>query len=260
MAYFLFLDESGSDRRESPSEVLAGIAIRDLDLWNFIRALGRLEMRIFGTRYSQGKRELKARKILKRKTFKLAGQLPQLPDNEMREYARRCILDGENAGHKELTALAQAKLQFVHEALRLSDVHCCKVFASIVPRNAPRGDGDFLRKDYAYLFQRFYYYLQDLGSLVAGCIVFDELEKSKCHVLIDQLSQYFKVTLRGKQRAEQIIPEPFFVHSELTTGVQIAYLVSYILSWGYRTDKSYKTRSELHPYVEKVVSLRYVTT
>ena len=32
MAYFLFVDESGQDHRESPCEVLAGVAVEDRDL------------------------------------------------------------------------------------------------------------------------------------------------------------------------------------------------------------------------------------
>ena len=31
MAYFLFIDESGQDHRDSPYEVLAGVAIEDRD-------------------------------------------------------------------------------------------------------------------------------------------------------------------------------------------------------------------------------------
>ena len=36
MAYFFFIDESGIDRRESPYEVITGIAIRDSDLWKVV--------------------------------------------------------------------------------------------------------------------------------------------------------------------------------------------------------------------------------
>lgn len=39
MGYFLFIDESGQDRRESPYEVLAGMAVEGLDLWNLIKAI-----------------------------------------------------------------------------------------------------------------------------------------------------------------------------------------------------------------------------
>lgn len=36
MSHILFIDESGQDRGKSSYEVLAGIAIKDLDLWNLI--------------------------------------------------------------------------------------------------------------------------------------------------------------------------------------------------------------------------------
>jgi hypothetical protein len=49
----------------------------------------------------------------------------------------------------------------------------------------------------------------------------DELEKSKSHILIGQAHRYFKDTHTGRHRSSRIIPEPFFVHSDLTTGIQI---------------------------------------
>ena len=61
MAYFLFVDESGHDRRESPYEVLAGVAVRDADLWKLIVALRGAEERCFGTRYTAGTAEAKAK-------------------------------------------------------------------------------------------------------------------------------------------------------------------------------------------------------
>lgn len=65
MAYILFLDESGHDLKDSPYEVLAGVAVEDKNVWNLIRQIHLLEENIFGRRYSYGERELKARKILK---------------------------------------------------------------------------------------------------------------------------------------------------------------------------------------------------
>ena len=47
-------------------------------------------------------------------------------------------------------------------------------------------------------------------------MVFDELEKSQSHLLTDQMRRYFADTVVGQQRSNRIIPEPFFVHSDLT--------------------------------------------
>jgi hypothetical protein len=65
-------------------------------------------------------------------------------------------------------------------------------------------------------------------------------------------------TATGRQRAGLIIPEPFFVHSDLTTGIQIADLVAYCLSWGFRTPAMHKpSRPELAPYGAQLAKLRY---
>jgi len=89
-------------------------------------------------------------------------------------------------------------------------------------------------------------------------MVFDELEKSKSHLLIDQMHRYFAETAVGGQRASRIIPEPFFVHSDLTTGVQIADLVAYVVSWGFRTARMTKPgRPELSDLAKQVARLRY---
>ena len=93
-----------------------------------------------------------------------------------------------------------------------------------------------------------------------GVVVFDELEKSRSHLLIDQCHRYFKETAIGRHRASLIIPEPFFVHSDLTTGIQLADLAAYIISWGFRMPAMTKpSRVELAPYARQIADLRYRT-
>ena len=65
MAWFLFIDESGHDRVESPYEVLAGVAIQDRAVREVIAQLHEAETRSFGRRYSDGVRELKGKVLLK---------------------------------------------------------------------------------------------------------------------------------------------------------------------------------------------------
>lgn len=258
MSYLLFVDESGQDQHDSPHEVLAGIAVEDRDLWNLITAIQALELELFGRRYSEGPRELKAKKILKRKVFRHASQLPPFDPDVRRTLARSCLERGDSAGRDEITALAQAKLAFVERALLVCAQHRCRAFASIVPRGAPRTAGDFLRKDYAYLFERFFYFLEDVGTDAQGLVVFDELDKTMSHILVDQMSQYFRETRPGKVRSALIVPEPFFVHSELTTAVRLADLVAYIVAWGVQVGPmSPVTRQELSNLGELACSLRY---
>ena len=259
MAFFLFVDESGQDQRESPYEVLAGIAIEDRDLWNLVRAVQDAELRHFGVRYTSGGSELKAKKLLNRKVMRLSLQLDTIEAEERRMLATRCLRDGAGAGRRELTALAQAKLSYVQELLVICSRFRAKVFASVVGRDAPRPQQqDYLRKDYAYLFERFFYFLQDEDPVASGIVVFDELEKAQSHILVGQMDGYFKRTRNGRLRAGRIIPEPFFVHSDLTTGIQLADMVAYIISWGFRTPQMTEPkREELSELVDSLCKMRH---
>jgi Protein of unknown function (DUF3800) len=258
MAYILFLDESGHDLKDSPYEVIAGIAIEDKSIWNLIRELHLLEEHTFGRRYSQGQRELKARKILKSKTFRLANQLPPIDIEERRLLAKECLENGETATKKQLTALAQAKISFAKELLQIVANFRCKAFASIVsPAFNPADTPEFLRKDFIYLFERYFYFLEDKPEQPSGIIVFDETEKTQSQRLIAQIENYFKKTFKGRTRASLLIPEPLFVHSDLTTGVQIADLIAYVISWSLRLNGMNKPiRNELLPLAELVKPLR----
>lgn len=261
MAFFLFVDESGQDHRDSPYEVLAGVAVEDRDLWNLIQTIQEAETRHFGKRYSSGTKELKGKKILKLKVFRIAEQLPPMEENERRILAKRCLENGAASGKKEMTALAQAKIAYVNEVFEICARFRCKIFASIVSADEiSEHSPDHLRKDYAYLFERYFYFLEDIDPISAGIVVFDELEKSQSHILLVQMDRYFKATTKGKQRSGRIIPEPFFVHSDLTTGIQLADLVAYIISWGFRTRELTKpARPELNDFVKLVCQLRHKT-
>jgi hypothetical protein len=232
VSYLLFIDESGHDQHDSPYEVLAGIVIQDRKLWGLINAVQQLELDCFGQRYAAGERELKGKKILKRKVFRHAGQSEPIPLDQRTEMARRCLADGASATRAEMAALGQAKIDFVGRALSLCHDFDCKAIASIVARGAPRPSEDVLRKDYAYLFERFFYFLENQPGEHQGLVVFDELERSQGHLLVDHMAKFSSDLQVGRERAERIIPEPFFVHSHLTTGVQLADLIAYIAAWG----------------------------
>lgn len=257
MSFLLFVDESGQDRHHSPYEVLAGVAIEDRDIWNLVVELRQLEDEIFGLRYSQSDRELKARELLKAKVFRHAGLMPPFEPAERRALAARCLTNGAGATPEEFAALGQAKLVFVERVLETCAAFRCRAFASIIPHDAPRTAGDFLRKDYAYLFERFYYFLDGQSDDTLGLVVFDELERTQSHLLVDQMERYFVGTHKGRLRSARVIPEPFFVHSQLTTGVQLADLVAYIIAWGVRLPSmTAAARPELRTYADAVITLR----
>ncbi len=87
------------------------VAIEDRDLWNMIEAVQNAEIRHFGARYSAGPNELKAKKILKSKVFRMAGQMPPFPEEERRALAKRyggwnicreAVTDGVGSGQAVL--------------------------------------------------------------------------------------------------------------------------------------------------------------
>lgn len=260
MAHFMFVDESGHDHGASPYEVLAGVSVEDRDLWNLVQAIHGAELEFFGMRYSEGQRELKAKKLLKTKTFRLAAQRPAFEPDERTALARECLTSGASATPAHLAALAQAKLAFVGRVLELCADYRCRAFAIVVDQTAPRPAGqDMLRRDYAFLFERFFYFLEDIGPSALGAVVFDELEKSRSHLLVGQMCTYFEETANGRLRAARVIPEPFFVHSDLTTGIQVVDLIAYIVSWGFRaiTGMTQPARVELGGLAEQVCGLRH---
>lgn len=263
----LFMDESGQDRHESPYEVLAGVCIDDRELWNLINRVHEAEVMFFGRRVTTGELELKGKELLKAKTFRQAARRA-IDTHEARTMLAARALDRKNlisgdperqvAVELELVALAQAKIAFVRRLLELCIQFRVKAFASIVDRDAPKSGRDFLRKDYSYMFERFFRFLENCRSEDMGIVVFDELEKSQSHMLVGQMYQYFRETAKGMHRASRVIPEPFFVHSDLTTGVQLADLVAYIISWGLRVPKmTRQARPELAALAELVKQLRY---
>jgi len=234
MAFLLFVDESGQDRRDSPYEVLAGAAVHDSHLWQLVRDIQESETDAFGRRISSGDNELKARRLLKAKTFHLAAWTGPIPPSKRRALAKAALENGARATREQLAALAQAKIAFARQVLRLCEQHNVKFFASIVERNATRPTGTRLRKDYAYLFERYFYFLNEQAHHERGLIVFDELEKQSAHLLLGQMGEYFQRARNGRTRVSRIIPEPLFVHSDLTTGIQVADLLAYVIAWNVR--------------------------
>ncbi|MEO5327018.1 MAG: DUF3800 domain-containing protein [Magnetococcus sp. THC-1_WYH] len=265
MSWLLFIDESGQDQGASPYEVLAGVAVEDRQIWPLIQKIGTAQEDFFGTRrYQEWDKEAKARKILKRKTFRLAKQEDPIPADERRSLALQALTDGTQVTRRQLTALSQAKIAYVEKALELCKNFSCQAFASIIPRSAQRPDtltnpdADLLRKDYSYLFERFHHFLNVQQPRQMGLVIFDELEKSKSHLLIRQMERYFLRTEKGRNRAKRVIPEPLFVHSDLTTMIQVADLVAYIISWGVQLPRMTEPRrTDLASLADKVLKIRY---
>lgn len=212
--------------------------------------------------YPDSRYEVKGSKLLKTRVFKHARFREKMSPEERAAAVDRLLMknaSGESASRDELAALAQAKLEFVDRVLDLASDFEMKIFASMVPRDAPQQKNrSFLRKDFAYLFQRIHCHVCDQDDRAHGVMVFDEQDPALSQRLLDQIHRYFRGTDNGRHRAGRMIPMPFFVHSDLTPAVQIADLVAYILNWGLRMPRmSEPAREELKPFADKVFTLRY---
>jgi len=266
----LFIDESGHDGRTMPCEVLAGVAIPEDNLWNLVQAIRSAEREHFGDylrRLLTG--EIKGRTLLKKKRFRSADRKVDIPSEELVGLANACLRKGAAASQqksadsgsteREIVAFGRQVLTFVHRVIDLAASFNAKIFASVVDASAPRPEPGLLRKDYVYLFERYFYFLETLHMRERGLIVFDELDKSQSHILLGQMAAYFLGTQTGKYRSSRIVPEPFFVHSDLTTGVFLADLAAFILGWAWRLRSMPQViREELLPYATKLHEMQFV--
>jgi len=255
----LFIDESGHDHHDMPCEVLAGLVVPEDNLWNLVKAVRSAERDFFGD-YLRNLRqtEIKAKKLLKRKRFDSAKRPVAIDPAELPGLAREALNHGETANERQLVAYSRQVLAFVHEVLAIAARHSVQVIASAVDIKSPRPARGTLRKDYVYLFERYFYLLETLPPRDRGLVVFDEMEKSRSHVLIQQMASYFLGTQTGRYRSSRVVPEPFFVHSDLTTGIFLADLTAYILGWGWRLAKMPQpARTELKPYADRLHDMQF---
>lgn len=264
---FLFLDESGTDGRKTPYEVLAGVAIPSSKLWSVLQAIDHLEKEHFGVNLHAVDVEFKGNNLLKPKRFKHASQKTAISKDERRGLASTMLAKGATAkwkgleykpeGH-ELTAFAQACIAFVHTLFQVLPKYDVKAFAAVIERRTQRPDDAFLRRDYRYLLERFATHAE--LSKATGILVFDEVERKQSRRLLDSLHSYCNETVSGYRMSDRVIPSPFFVHSDLTPAVQIADLIAYIINWSWRQPKKMTadTRPELEGLLKKICKMEWV--
>jgi hypothetical protein len=140
----------------------------------------------FGVRCSAGHGEPKAKKLVSAQVFRQASLDETISQSERAPLARQCLTEGAGVPRRCIAALAQAKLSYVSEVLDICARFRCRAFASIVDKDSPKPEPSHLRKDYVYLFESFFYFLEDLGGAF-GVAVFDELEQVQSHLLLSQM-------------------------------------------------------------------------
>lgn len=240
MSWLFFVDESGHDHASCPFEVRGGIAVRTGRLWRLIQSLQRIETDCFGCRLSDWGHEIKGAKLLGPKRLRHAKQAESLfSDEERKKHVAAFLEKGKmqkTPAKNEFAAYGQACIMMAERVFEELYHHEAVIIASIVPRGVRRPEGflyeDYLRKDQVFLFERFFYLLEEYDT--EGLVIMDKVEKSADRKFIGRIEKYFVATWKGRERATRIVPTPFFVESDLVYAIQAADICIYTINWGFR--------------------------
>ncbi|MDD5673133.1 MAG: DUF3800 domain-containing protein [Chitinivibrionales bacterium] len=264
MSFHLFLDESGHDHKMCPYEVRGGIALHVSKLWSFVQNMQALEIRCFGEALHKFGLEIKGERLLKKKRFRNAAQLPELDESSRRRLALSFLNKGA-AGigqtKSEFTAYSQSCLCMAQGVFELLSEHEAVIFAAAIPLEVKKPSvgvpEDFLRKDQVFLFERFFHFLEKQNE--HGLIVMDETDKSSDREFVARMHNYFTRTQTGRFRASLIVPSPVFVESDMAYPVQAADICIYCINWGFRlsnagmlADCRPEIRDRFMPWLQKM--------
>jgi len=223
---------------KAPYEVRGGVALPLRQLWAFIQDVQKLEIDCFGDALHKYASELKGTKLLKKKRLRFAGYDYTFTDEERRKKSL-ALLNAGREGKKprqiKLAAYGQASIKMVDGVFSLLERYDAKLFDALIPRAVKKPEQmleHYLRKDFVYLLERFFDFLEQEDS--DGMIVMDETEKQNDRQFIKQMQRYFTRTIKGQKRSKLIMPVPFFVSSDLAYPIQIADICIYCINWGFR--------------------------
>lgn len=243
MSWLLFLDESGHDRRNTPYEVRGGIALRDVEIWPFVRAMKDLEVACFGDLLHRYRSEIKGHRLLDKDRFAWAAYGEVMDDAARRKHCLAFLNKGtlphpsqRRPGRSEFMAYGQASLAMAHGVFQTLQERRARLFAIAIPRTCLKPDTlaaeEFLRKDSVFLLERYFYFLEEQDD--CGLVVMDETDKNEDRRYVRKLERYFTVTQAGRSRASRIVPSPFFVASDMTYPIQAADVCIYCVNHGFR--------------------------
>ena len=145
--------------------------------WNFVRAVRAAEREHFGDYLRTFLvEERKAKKLLKKKRLRSANRNVLIDENDLPRLANAALVKGkearekrieqDNATQEELVAYSRQVLRFVHEILNIAASFNVQVFASTMDPKAPRPPKGKPRKDYVFLFERYFYFLEVLPPVL----------------------------------------------------------------------------------------------
>ena len=236
MSWLLFLDEPGDQQADLPYGVLTGLAVEDAQVWPLARRLIDAQEQFFGRQVTGADHAaFDAASLLGPEVYRASQRLPEL---DWQDILRQANPNRGGPGPDPLeaeVALARAKIAYCEYALALAKDYGATAFVILIPRELLALQFNRkLRKDYAYLFERFYYFLTSKGRDEFGIFVKAQHVVGRKYVGVENIEEYFARTTNGRVRAQRIIPTPLYADGTLGILSSLANIVSYGSSWTIR--------------------------
>ncbi len=215
-----YIDQSGSYNPNDPNEyfVIAAIAFQE----EILRALAR-------SIYNLNQIYWKADEAY---SFELKGQL---------------LLNPRAIKHPKNT-------DYANEILRLCRQQNGIAFAIIEERPTQEqidaAEEYLLPRGYIYLFERINICCSQINENEKGILIFDSQDMRKNEILSKQIGGFFHKSKKGFS-LNQIVPEPYFVSSNICYGIQLADLIAYIV--GHK----FAHRNELKPFYDQIKEFQF---
>ena len=260
MSWSLFIDEPVDSRGDCPYKVVAGLAIEDKQIWPLTLRLSDANLHYFGCQLrAPNSAYVKAEELLSRNIFDEAKKPLNASSADRLRLVSNALSNSGSIGESQI-ALSQAKLIYCRLLINFLREYKVRAFAIMAPAAVEIIPvTNQLRRDYTFLFERFFYFLEDQTPLSFGNLILSDLNKYT--VSANTVSDYFLKTTKGKLRSKLIIPEPFYARGRLNILFQATSLLAYSLSWGFRTPTMHEAvRPELAEVAATFRSMRYLHT
>lgn len=237
MSWLLFIGEPSHKIYPRPYNVLSALAVEDINVWDLIKKLEIAQMQYFGRHLNHDDME---------HFCKNSGSVDQLTSSL--EYTE----NQTNISKEKWSAY----FLFATHLARDYDV---KAFAMITSADSSKVVfTGRLRKDYSYLFERFYNFLNSLSNGNIGMIVMEGTKSDDAIIKKNNITEYFLKTNNGRIRSKLIMPEPLMANGYIDKIFQLTQLLGFVVSWGVRLQgMTVPRRHDLNDLVAAFNNMRF---
>jgi hypothetical protein len=259
MSWFLFIDEPGDHQLTSPYGLLSGIAVEDQQVWTLARKLRDAQEQYFGAQLITADGSyLTAETMLGEEVGGIGTELVEFRNLMTRSpLAATRLFESEDAA--DTGAIAEAMVDYCDFALGLAKDFGAAAFAMFFPVDAITVQlGTQLRKDYAFLFERYYHYVSTAKNPSIGILVMPRNAREQTYVSHQAMIDYATKTTNGRIRSQIIVPNPLYVDGYLSIVHQLVDIFSHVSRWSVRLQNmSADSRSDMSSLAARCMDLRF---